>query len=52
MTRSQVGKPLKLLASASAFAVLAMAPQAASASLIFDSTIDVTAQGFGNNPRL
>ena len=27
-------------------------PQAASASLIFDSTIDVTGQGFGNNPRL
>lgn len=38
----------KLLTAAALFA----APQAASASLIFDSTIDVTGQGFGNNPRL
>jgi LPXTG-motif cell wall-anchored protein len=52
MARVQSGKSLKILASAGAFALMAMAPQAASASLIFDSTIDVTAQGFGNNPRL
>jgi hypothetical protein len=52
MIGAKMSKSLKSLATASAFAVVAMAPQAASASLIFDSTIDVTAQGFGNNPRL
>ena len=52
MSRVLSGKSLKFFASAGAFALMAMAPQAASASLIFDSTIDVTAQGFGNNPRL
>ena len=42
-------KQLKALALAGALVAF---PQAASASLIFDSTIDVTAQGFGNAPRL
>ncbi len=42
----------KLLAAAATGAALFAAPQAAQASLIYDSTIDVTAQGFGNNPRL
>ncbi len=42
----------KLLAAAATGAALFAAPQAAQASLIFDSSIDVTAQGFGNNPRL
>jgi LPXTG-motif cell wall-anchored protein len=42
----------KLLAAASFAGAMFVAPGAAHASLIFDSTIDVTAQGFGNNPRL
>jgi MYXO-CTERM domain-containing protein len=40
---------IKLFALAAAGMAM---PGAAQASLIFDSTIDVTAQGFGNNPRL
>jgi hypothetical protein len=43
---------IKRMAMAATAAALFAAPQAASASLIFDSSIDVTAQGFGNNPRL
>ena len=39
---------LSLLAAA---AVAAMAPQIASASLVFDSNIFVSGQGFGNVPR-
>ncbi len=52
MSGAQSIRSLKFFAPAGALALLAVAPQAASASLIFDSTINVTAQGFGNNPRL
>ena len=45
-------KRIRLLAAATAVSALFAMPGAASASLIFDSTIDITAQGFGNNPRL
>jgi hypothetical protein len=45
-------KTIKLMATAATAAAMFAAPQAASASLIFDSTINVTGQGFGNNPRL
>ncbi len=45
-------KKIKLLAAAATASVFFAAPQAASASLIFDATIDITAQGFGNAPRL
>jgi hypothetical protein len=45
-------KTIRLMAAAATAAALFAAPQAASASLIFDSTIDITAQGFGNAPRL
>nr|WP_295370737.1 PEP-CTERM sorting domain-containing protein [uncultured Sphingosinicella sp.] len=45
-------KTIKLMAAAATAAALFATPQAASASLIFDSTIDITAQGFGNAPRL
>jgi len=48
MSGARFSRSLKLLAGAALFAL----PGAASASLIFDSTIDVTGQGFGNNPRL
>ena len=39
------------VAVASVLAVLLVLPHAASASLIYDSTIAVSAQGFGNVPR-
>lgn len=52
MTSTKLRKSAKFLAASATAAVLFAAPQAASASLIFDSTIDVTGQGFGNNPRL
>ena len=53
MTGDQkMSKLFKSLAGASLAAGLFVAPGASQASLIFDSTIDVTAQGFGNNPRL
>jgi LPXTG-motif cell wall-anchored protein len=45
-------KRIRLLAAAATASALFAMPQAASASLIFDSTINVTGQGFGNNPRL
>ena len=43
---------IRLLAAAATVSALFALPQAASASLIFDSTILISAQGFGNNPRL
>jgi hypothetical protein len=43
---------IRLLAAAAAVSAIFAVPQAASASLIYDSTILVTAQGYGNNPRL
>ncbi|HEX8401578.1 MAG TPA: hypothetical protein VF628_07710 [Allosphingosinicella sp.] len=53
MFRVRIGSTrVRLLAAAATGAALIATPQAAQASLIFDSTIDVTAQGFGNNNRL
>jgi LPXTG-motif cell wall-anchored protein len=49
---SSKSKSYKLFSAAALAVGLVAAPGAANASLIFDSTIDVTAQGFGNNPRL
>lgn len=42
---------MRLAAAAAATACFAL-PQAASASIIYDSSILITGQGFGNNPRL
>jgi LPXTG-motif cell wall-anchored protein len=52
MSSVQKPKSLKFLAAAALAAGITAAPQAAHASLIFDSTINVTGQGFGNNPRI
>jgi hypothetical protein len=49
--KSPADPSLKRLATLALLAAAA-APQAASASLIYDSRILVTGQGFGNNPRL
>jgi LPXTG-motif cell wall-anchored protein len=48
----QSARKFRLIAAAAAVSAFFAMPQAASASLIFDSTVDLTGQGFGNNPRL
>lgn len=50
MAKAVGAKLFAAMAVASASSV--MVPASASASLIYDSTIFVSAQGFGNNPRL
>lgn len=45
-------KTIKRLSAAAAAIALFAAPQVASASIIYEGTVDLTGQGFGNNPRL